>query len=65
MKKTVFCFGLALYTYTSAKSLTPITTTPINVMAKAHIMGLRSDLGFMPYRDKQGFLLIKQTQPLR
>lgn len=61
MKRSIFCLGLTLYACTQSRSLTPITQIQNNVMAKADIMGLRPDLGFMPYKDRQGFLFIKQT----
>jgi len=60
MKQKIFFAGIFLCTHAWAESLTPITLTPRNVMAKAHIMGLRSELGFMPYKDKQDFLFVSR-----
>jgi hypothetical protein len=61
MKSTLFFASTLLWIHAMAKPLTPITTTPRNVMAKAHIMGLRSELGFMPYKDRQGFLFVSEN----
>lgn len=64
MKKNFFFLLLFLCTHAGAKPLTPITTTPRNVMAKAHITGLLSDLGFIPYKDRQGFLSVSDARPI-
>lgn len=61
MKRSIFCLGLTLYACTQSRSLTAITQTPNNVMAKSDILGLRPALGFMPYKDKLRFLFIEQT----